>query len=118
MELTYKIVDKKESLNDCLIEKTGHIITFTLNDVSVNTTYLEKSKSELKGQIEIESAKMANIQSNHPEISDYTDEQLSMCHTYWEAKKMSAICTMKLEEVEKQLDADEKEVSEIRRQIS
>lgn len=105
------------NLKDRVIEKTGHTDTFTLKDVEAAQAHYQKTLKELKAQVELDSAKMENIEHFHPEVKDYTDEQLVTAWLYQESKGRVKVYSQKAEEIEEQLKNDAEEIAEIYKQI-
>lgn len=105
------------NLKDHPIEKTGHTEVFTLNQVEAAKTHYLKTLKELRAQVELDSAKMVNIEGFHPEVLDYTPEQLFTAWMYQESKGRVKVYGDKITEIEEQLKADDEEVAEIYAQI-
>lgn len=103
---------------DKIIEKTGHTITFTMQEVELNTASLLKVKKEIEAKKELEKAKMENIQSFHPFIFDMNEQDLLTCWLYKESKGIVDMCIKKLEQIDKQMEDDRLEIIEINRQLS
>lgn len=99
------------------IEKRGHIITFTLNQVEENTRALLKSKKEVEGQLKLELSKLENMESYHSFIKGLTEEQIFVSGMYHTSNQLKNMCEKKLEEINKQLEEDEIEVAEIKKQL-
>lgn len=104
-------------LKDRVIEKRGHVISFTINQVEDNTRALQKTRKEIDAKMEHEMAKMVNIEGFHPFVKEMSKEDLFTAWMYQEAKAMAEMCDKKLKEIEKQLAEDEAEVKEIYSQI-
>lgn len=105
------------ALKDRQIIKTGHEDVFTLNQVEAAQAHYQKTLKELKAQIELDSAKMSNIEHFHPEVKDYTDEQLVTAWLYQESKGRVKLYSEKVVEIEDQLKSDAEEIEEIYKQI-
>jgi adenylosuccinate synthase len=102
---------------DRVIEKRGHVITFTLNEVEANTKDLLQKKKEIEAKKGIEDAKMENISSFHTFVTEMSEEDLFTAWMYQEAKGMSKMCQDKLDQINTQLENDAKEVAEIKKQL-
>ena len=100
-----------------IIEKTGHTITFTMQEVELNTANLLKAKKEIEAKKELEKAKMENIQSFHPFILDMSEQDLLTCWLYKESKGIVDMCIKKLEQIDKQMEDDRLEIIEINKQL-
>lgn len=111
--LKYRIKESNENPKDAVIEKSGHVITFTLNQIEANTLAMEKIVTEIKAKRDYEYARKSNIEIHHPYVMDFTDEQLYTIHMYQEAKSMVKMADDKLAEFEKQKASDEAEVKDI-----
>ena len=119
--MQYKLTDEKliedGTIEDQIIEKHGFVPTFTINQLKDNLVINSKRIKELKGQIELDSAKMKNIESHHPFIKDMTDFDRRVVHMYEESFAMAKACQTKLDEFEKQIEEDEEEIAAIQAQI-
>lgn len=105
------------SIKDRVIEKVGHVITFTLNQIEENTKLLLRSKTEITAKKDLENSKAVNIEGFHPFVKELSEEQLFTAWMYHESKTKVKLCTDKLEEIETQMAEDIKEVEEIKKQI-
>jgi len=108
---------KIPDVNDRVIEKRGHVITFTLNQVLENTRALEKTLKEIDAKKELESAKMTNIEGFHPFVKEMSDQDLLTASMYQESKTLVKMCEQKTKEIKEQMESDAKEIEEIRTQI-
>lgn len=104
-------------LKDRVIEKRGHLITFTMNEIERNDEILKRNRKEVEAKMEYEKAVMHNVESYHPFVLDMTPEDLLTAWMYQEAKGNVKMCADKLEEIDKQLTEDEAEIAEIKKQI-
>ncbi len=118
MGYQYQLEDKdKEIGRDTVIEKRGHVIKFTLAELTQNHIQLEKLDMELTAQAEHERAKMKNIEEHHPFVLDFTDEELFTAHMYANAKALLTQCVDKKKEIADKLESDRKEIADIKEQI-
>lgn len=106
MKKQYKIKDTKEDPLDTVIERSGLTAEFTLRDLNTNIARADKVMKELQGKHDIESAKMANIESYHPFVKDMSDQDINTTHMYAEAKEYVRQATEKMKEVEAVIEAD------------
>jgi len=104
-------------LKERVIEKRGHVITFTLAQVEENTRQHEKVKRELEAKRDLENAKMINIEGFHPFVKELSEEDLHTAWMYFESKSISKVCESKLKELYAQMLNDKNEVEEIKKQI-
>lgn len=119
LEFNIKSVDeiKFPLPKDRVIEKRGHVVEFTLNEVEQNTKMLEKTFKEVNAKREIEQAKMENIEHFHPFVKETSEEDLHTSWMYYEAKQLVKLCETKMKEIDEQMESDAKEVAEIKAQI-
>lgn len=104
-------------LQDRVIEMRGQVIEITLSGLIETQKRREKAIKELKAKIDLEKAKMENIESFHPFVKDMSEQDL---HTAWLYRQSQAIVNGAVEEVSKLegwIDADNKELVEIKNQI-
>ena len=104
-------------VKDRIIEKRGHVITFTLNQVEENTKALLKSIKEIGAKKELENAKMVNIEGFHPFVKELSEQDLHTAWMYQESKTLAKMCEEKLKEINDQIEKDAIEVEEIKNQI-
>lgn len=104
-------------IKDRVIEKRGHVVTFTMNEIEANTQLLLKNRKEIQAKKDFEDAKMKNIEAFHAWVKRISDERLFTAWMYQEAKGIVKLCNDKLAEIDKQIADDEVEVAEIRKQI-
>lgn len=95
----YKILKPNEVYKEATIEKSGITATFTIADIERHEEYLNKCKKELEGQITLESAKMANIEENHPFVKDMSDQDLATAGLYFSSKSLKRQSEEKLAEI-------------------
>lgn len=119
LEFNVKSVDEivLPSVKDRVIEKRGHVVEFTLNEVEENTRHLEKTLVEIKAKRQLEDAKMQNISGFHEFVTKMSDEDLFTAWMYQESKGLVKMCDDKIKEIEAQMESDAKEVAEIKAQI-
>lgn len=115
--MEYKIIEKTEDKKNCTIEKTGHKIRFTLNEFDNVEERNKKTKKEVEKQLEVERAKMANIEHHHDFVLDMKDEDMFAVFMYYQAKQMVKIGEEKLSEFVKHEEENAKELEEIKRQL-
>lgn len=108
---------KIPDVNDRVIEKRGHVITFSLNQVLENTRVLEKTMKEIEAKKELESAKMINIEGFHPFVKELSEQDLHTAYMYQQSKTLVTMCEAKAKEITEQMENDAKEVKEIKAQI-
>lgn len=118
MLTTYRLKKlNEEDPMDSVIEKTGHIVEFTMTQVNNNKKVVEKTLRELEGQKEHEEAKMKNIEEHHEFVQKMTDFELATAAMYYDAKVMAKACAEKWTELTEQAKKDDAEVEEILRQV-
>lgn len=100
-----------------VIEKRGHVIKFTLEELSQNHVQLEKLDKELTAQSEHERAKMKNIEEHHAFVLGLSDEDLFTAHMYANAKALLTQCEAKRKEIADTLISDRQEIADIKAQI-
>lgn len=96
--ITYRIKEDNEDPLLKVIEKTGQSYTFTLADVTAAKKYNDKQEREIRGQLEIEKAKMVNIENNHPEVAQMEGVKLVAAKIYQESKEYVEKAEKKLQE--------------------
>lgn len=104
-------------IKDRVIEKRGEVLEFTMNDIELNYKNLLKTKKELEAKKQYENAKKENIEHHHPFVLDMSAEDLFTAWMYKEASGWVTLCEDKLKDIEEQLEKDQIEIDEIRKQI-
>ncbi len=100
----YKVVEKKDDINDTVIEKSNVKVKITLGDMEKQAKAVRKIKEELEAQLVVDKAQVTNCEINYPGIENVTEE---------EEKRAIAITLRKgnLKEIE-QFEAKLKEIDE------
>lgn len=118
MPISYKLKQlNPEDPMDSTIEKTGHVVEFSMTAVNANKKTVEKTIKELQGQKDLEDAKMKNIEEHHEFVQNMTEFELATASMYYDARVMSKACAEKLVELIEQTKKDDAEVAEILKQI-
>lgn len=118
MPISYKLKQlNEEDPMDSVIEKTGHVVEFSMTQVNANKKIVEKSMRELESQKAHEEAKMKNIEEHHEFVQNMTEFELATASMYYDAKVMAKACAEKLVELIEQTKKDDAEVEEILRQV-
>jgi hypothetical protein len=125
--LTYKVkpqnikADNAEnikfpSVNERVIEMRGQVVELTLQGIA--DTQLERSKKvkELTMKKELEEKKMENIESFHKFVNKMSDEDLHTAWMYYQCKALVSECVKEVDKIQGWIDADNKEVEEIKKQ--
>lgn len=115
--IEYKIKEKNENPLDTVIEKTGQSISFTLRGAEDNKISMEKMLKEFKAQLDLDSAKMKNIEDHHPFVLDMSEQDLFTVHMYMESKVVVKKLPEKIEQTEQALARYKDESAEIFKQI-
>lgn len=117
MPITYTITKlNPEDPMDSTIEKTGHVVEFSMTAVNAHKKTVEKTIRELEGQKAHEDAKLKNIEEHHEFVQKMTEFELATAAMYYDARVMSKACAEKLVELIEQTKKDDAEVEEIFRQ--
>ena len=104
-------------IRDRVIEKRGHVITFSLNQVEANDRDLEEKRKEQESMFKNREAVIANIEHHHPFVKDLTPEQLMTVWMYKDAMGNRDIFKKNMDLIDKQLQEDKEEIEEILKQI-
>lgn len=110
------IINGVNEKGESLIEKRGHVITFTLQEVEEHKKLLAKNLKELSSMKQVFDAKAQNIVNNNPEISDMTEEKIHAVWLYYENFHNSKKYGEKCVELEKQIKEYDDELAEIEKQ--
>jgi hypothetical protein len=110
------IINGVNEKGESLIEKRGHVITFTIQQVEDHKKLLAKSLKEYSAMKQVFDAKAQNIVNNNPEISDMTEEKIHAVWFYYEQFHNSKKYGEKIVEVENQIKEYDEELAEIKKQ--
>lgn len=119
MTFTYKLnLEEHETVDgDTKIELYGFVPEFTLNELKGNIEVNNKQLREVTSNLEYQNKKIENIEKFHKYVLKLTPEKLFTIHMYQE----SLTNKNKYEEVkvrlEKQIEEDIKEMSDVLTQI-
>ena len=116
--LKYKLIKEEGDVIDYVIEKRGLTSEFTIRDINSNLARMEKVTKELQAQLELEQAKMTNIEHFHPFVKDLSPEDLHTAWMYREAQEYVTQIVPKLEEIKNAVAADEKTVAEVKEALN
>ena len=116
--IKYSIRESKDNIKDTVIEKTGHVITFTLAEVEAHKAKLAKSIKEWMGKREIELAAMENVKANHPKFLELTGEEMVAAAIYEKSREMVQEMERAISVYEKQLAEYESEEKEAKKQLN
>lgn len=114
--MEYKVKQTSEDESAVIIEKSGQVSEFTVADVRSNRKDLEKTLKQIKGQKELEDAKVTNIKEHNPFVLDMSEKDLHAAYMYWEAYAISKVCEKKIKEIEDALTKGEQEIKDIKEQ--
>jgi hypothetical protein len=112
----YELIEgQEEGLNagDVKIRKTGLTAEFTLNDIDRDRQYLEKKKEEILGKMQIEDAKMQNIDRTNPEIGQMDEHVRQVIYIYQQAFAVCKVGKEKVAEIDKTLEELKHEMMDI-----
>jgi hypothetical protein len=96
---SYRLSQPNEDYKEAVIEKSGITVKFTLLEVEQHEATLAKLAKETEAQIELEKAKMANIEHFHPEVLQMSGELLTAAALYKESKTYVEKAEPKLTEI-------------------
>ena len=99
--ISYTIKPQENEGEEAVIVKTGQTHEFKMSEVKAHLDKIEKAKKELSAQIELEAAKMANVEEHHPFVKEFEGERLAAVAIYAETKTRHKVCSEKLEQIEK-----------------
>lgn len=117
-EIKYEILNRSVNPEDTIIKKSGTTVEFSMGQIKASEDQLEKIKRELQGQIDVEGAKMVNIETHHPFVLKMSEQDMFTAHMYQGAKAIVLVGKQKIEEIDKALNDYKAEKEEIRKQIS
>lgn len=114
--LKYTIKEKNDNALETILEQSGNTFEVTPKKFLEDRDRCEKRIKELESQKEIETAKMANIDSHNPFIDKMSDEDMHAVHMYWESKLLLRACVDNLKLWREALDETNVGIDEIKNQ--
>ena len=110
----YRISKKAKNYKDATIEKKyEHTLTFSIADIEAHEAKLEKLLKEIEGLMELEGAKVKNIEQHHKWVKSMKPEDLLTAWLYYESLKRIQEVMPKRSEVKKQMKEYKKEKADI-----
>jgi hypothetical protein len=100
-----------------VVEKHGDVVSFSFRSIAENTALLNKRKRELEATIELNGAKMKNVEDHHPFVKEFTGEQKAAAYLYAMAEGLVLEATSQLKAVDDALKVDADETAEILKQL-
>lgn len=119
--ITYEIVEKNEEnpLQDKIMKK-GIEIEFTMQELDEYTNAALSKLDEFRGQLNLEEAKMTNVNENHGDaislVSELDPVKQNAIRIWLNAKNMVDTLAPKRDELEKMFDEHKAEIEEIKKQ--
>jgi len=111
----YKVLESEKE-NEVLIEKSGSTHQFTVEAVKKHMAELDRIEKELTAQIELEEAKMKNVETHHEIVQQLDDLRLTAIAVYAQSKGVKDKCEKKLKEVKEAKAEYHEEIEEIKKQ--
>ena len=93
-------MEPDEDYAQAKIEKSGIKATFTLAQVNEHEVMLTTRRKELSAELEVEKAKMVNIEDFHPEVKDMSGVTLTAAALYKDSQMAVEKGAAKLAEYE------------------
>lgn len=120
-DYTYKIKENEPTVegeeSQVVIERHGGVQEFTMEAIAEHVKRLETVKKEIDAKLEVDNAKLANIEVNHPFVKEMSDLDMSTIHLYMSIKEEMFPYAEKGKEVVDQLAQYEEDVAEIKKQL-
>lgn len=119
--ITYEIVEKNEEnpLQDKIVKK-GIEVEFTMQELDEYTSAALSKLDEFRGQLNLEDAKMKNVEENHGDaislVSELDPVKQNAIRIWLSAKNMVDTLAPKRDELEKMFDEHKAEIEEIKKQ--
>lgn len=110
------IINGVNEAGESIIEKRGHVISFTVSEVNAHKEKMARLHKELSANKQVLDAKAQNVLDFHPEIKDMTDEQVFNVWFYREQTRKTEEYAKKIEEVEALIKQYDEELAEIEKQ--
>lgn len=108
------MIEKKDNPYESIIKKSGITIEFSYRQFNAEQTQLKKDKKELASNIQICEAIIANVEENHPYVKELDESKLNAISLYWANLKRKKELEPALKETVEAIEANEKEMAQIR----
>lgn len=110
---TYELKEPNDDPLQAKLLKKGVVVEFTLGEIINEERQCEKAVKELTAKVDLEKAKMVNIEHHHPFVQTMTMEQLFTAHMYYESRAFVDGLPEKIEVMKKQLAESKVESAKI-----
>lgn len=117
MKYEFKEGEVEKPAIERLIQKTGHIIEFSMLEMQHDLTKFTKTLKELRGNREIKASIVRNVEMHHPSVKDIPEFDRSAIHMYHEAAMAVKTYDQKIAEIEKEEAEYKLEIEEVQKQI-
>lgn len=114
--INYSLKKSEVEGGEDIILKEGEVHEFTMSQVNSNLVELNKAERELSSQIELENAKMTNVENHHEIVKELEDEKMNAVAVFYSAKLMRDACQKKLEQVIAMKEELAKDLEQIKEQ--
>lgn len=114
----YKIKKSAKDFKEAVIEKKyEHTLTFSISEIEAHERSLEKFRVELEGMMQLETAKIHNIEQHHAWVKKMEPEKLSTAFLYFSSLQRVSEIYPKLKEVKKQIKEYKAEKKDIYKEL-
>lgn len=110
------VINGKDATGESIIEKRGHVITFTLSEVEDHKKKLARSLTEMSATKQIIDAKIQNVVNNHEIVTKLSEEEINAVWYYNEQVTNAKKYAEKIAEIENQIKEYDEELAEIKKQ--
>lgn len=118
LEFKFKEVkDAPEDVLDQVIEKTGHVVEFTLRDIKEDIRINKQRKEEVEARRRIAAAAVKNIEENHAWVKDEDPQRLVTARLYVEETDTVENCDKVLEQFDEFFKDSDDQLEQIEKQI-
>ena len=116
MPIKYKIKEKSDNPAEVVFSRIGAVTEVSLGDLDYNIKVNLKRKQELEAQLRIEEATLKNVLQSNPEVEKMDEKQRIAVYIYERSRAMVKVAKEKIEQFEKAIEGDKKEMAEITKQ--
>jgi hypothetical protein len=114
----YRLVQPNEDHSAAVIEKSGITATFTLAEVQAMQERNKAAKREVAAQLQIERAKLVNIESHHPKVKEMAGIFLTAVALYKESLTYIAQAEPKLAQIDAAIEENAAMVADVIKQLN
>lgn len=114
---TFKVIEKKDSDLETVIEKGGLTTTFTIQDVLDHLEYTEKTLRQTKAQLEAEDMQNTLAEETLPILKELPEDKWQLIIAYASRKNQRPLSVSLIETAEKTIESYKAQLEQIKNDL-